>query len=221
MLKVINMSNLSPSFDDWEYVLRPGQHKLITFNIVDIEEPMNYAYKLSSNIEESFYKEDSDFPFLPPFPEGTVLKTEGPEFLTGNGETIHAVRKGRVTAISEEKPAVDRISPFFGIEVRHSDGTMAIYINEDMSDLVEPGQFVYAGQPLAKIASESDRTLELEFLHIIEDGRAKEFAHVFQSGGKKYAMKDLDGIQVEYDEEVATLELSSKEEKKYKKGKLF
>jgi hypothetical protein len=216
-----NLQNLKPAFDEWESVMRPGQNKLITFKIVDISFANNYTYNLKSNIEPAYYGVKLDYTYLLPFSEGSGIRITEDKFLVEEGDVIHAPRKGRVTAIPTETPKVDRVSPFLSLEIRHSDGTMCIMFNKGLESLVEPGELVYAGQPVAKISSNEDKTLELTMAKILEKARLKEFEPVFQSNGQKYSFDELDGVEVKHDPEVASFELSSKEKKKFKKGKLF
>ena len=138
VIRFDEFQNLYPRIMERQAILYPGRTKLFTLNIADQNKPCQYKYSIRYVMGRPDILADINFPYIVPIGEGKVVKFEqstrhgNPVFLLNSfklskGETVFAVRKGQVTALPDKQTDVDRISNESSLEVRHKDGTIAVY----------------------------------------------------------------------------------------------
>ena len=231
-LKFNELVNLSPMMTNYKTILQPGINRLFSLNIMDKQTECNYQYSISYRMGNPKDKADKGFPYIIPIGEGKIVEyvTEDREgnktvlislFRVSPGDTIYASRRGFVTATPNAEIELDRIRNKTSLELRHYDGTVAVY------DAIDPdntfarlGNVIYPGQPLGLSDTTYFRLTVYEFLG---EGRINSFRHMYsnQNSSQLKTAKDIMGETVKYPEEVITRELSKREIKKLKKGLLY
>ena len=156
--------NLVPEPDSTVvFVVTPGTKVLMNLKIFDPSQSFDFNFKVDKKIGDGNAKPMLEFPYLMPiaknrsvsFASGNLNVTQRvePVFLLKAGDTVHAMRKGVVTAVPMTNKEIDRIT-FNSIEIRHLDGTIMAYEDMDPAGvLVKLGETVFPGQPLGFCAS--------------------------------------------------------------------
>jgi hypothetical protein len=177
--------NLLPDPDSMTFVLYPGIRVLMTFRIFEPSQNFDFNFKVDTKIGDAGTKPILDFPYLMPIGENrpVALLSENlndthdmePVFVLKKGDTVHAMRKGLVTALPATAPAIERIASN-SIEIRHMDGTIMVYEGIDPSTVfIQPGETVYPGEPLGTC-----RSSELFIsLYRVEDEKLRKMAILF------------------------------------------
>ena len=209
----------------------PGRCRIATLTIR--EQDQRYDYQLKSRYYFGQLNSDVDmtYPYLFPLKPGYVITPYkmNPNssiylinhFNVSEGDTIYCMRKGYVAASSQMFHEEDRISKTKSIEIMHKDGTVMVYENIDATQpLIDLNQTVYPGQAIGVINEKSylrihlcsfeaeGRINGLPILFIKENGIADNFGHEF-----------IDS-KVVHPEDIIAKEMTKRERKKYKQGKL-
>jgi murein DD-endopeptidase MepM/ murein hydrolase activator NlpD len=224
--------NLSPRVFEKKTLLFPGINRLFSFKIVNPNEPPRISYKISYSLANSNGKIDPSFPYLIPISENkkVIFKssvTNGVttyyenQFVMNKGDTVFVSRKGVITALPNDEEGIERIINKTSLEIRHDDGSIAVYIGlEQGSNSIKLGQVVYPGQPLGLIGQpdllifgvyEIQANGHIKYLTINYSGTNEELI----SPGK------LIGTTVVYSKSVIKKELTKRELAKFNKGTLY
>lgn len=178
--------NLVPSPDSIiAFIVPPGVRVLLNLRIFDPSQSFDFNFKVDKKIGDSGAKPVLDFPYLMPIAENRAVAIRSrnlndsqdlePVFALKKDDTVHAMRKGVITALPVTTMRLDRIASN-SIEIRHMDGTIMVYENIDPAKLlVAIGESVYPGQPLCACGS-SELFVSLYDLH---DEKLKELQILF------------------------------------------
>ena len=137
------------------------------------------------------------------------------------GDTVFTSRKGTVTAIPGDNKEVDRIVGGNSLEIRHDDGTIAVYIGLDAEqNIVRPGKIVYPGEPVG--ITDSSKLLIFEVFEIINDGTIKRLEILYSGqNGQMIPSSNLNGTKAVYPHDVIIKEMTKREVSRYEKNTLF
>ena len=226
LLEITYVSNLSPHGLKRSFKLHPGDNQLIVFNKIDNDEPMDFKYSYKYNIGFPSNNIDKSFSYIFPFRSAHALEKDGinyiNEFKLERSDTIYNMRKGFVVAVPNMFHNADRISRNASVEVMHSDGSIMIYENIDPENtFIDPGKMIYPSQPIGLISQEQKLKIVLCFFK--KNGNIEQIPINYHTSlYKGYRFKDLNpDIKINYPEELLFTEMSRREIRKYKKGKLF
>lgn len=224
--------NLSPRVLEKKTIVFPGINRLFTFKIVDQRESPRFSYQIKFYIAKTNELSDISFPYLIPIGENKTVslmsKTENGfttfyenRFVMGAGDTVFASRKGIVTAVPGEREDVDRIFKNSSLEIRHNDGTIAIYIGLDPgTKFIRPGQFVYPGQPVGVIGSY--KLLIFGVYELRNDGTVKNLSINYSGeNGELILSARVNKTRVFYTEATIKKELTRREVSKFEKRSLY
>jgi len=231
-LKFKELSNPGPTSRSYKTVLQPGNNRLFTLSVLDKQSAVNYQYTYSYKMGNNKKKADKGFPYLIPLAQGKTVEYISEEtgntktilisyFNTNHGDTICAARRGFVTAIPEADIELDRIKTGSSLEIRHYDGTVAVYSGIDPSELIAKlGRVVYPGQPIGLC---DNNIFHLSVYEFLGGGSIRNFNFLYanQLPEQLVTARDIKGKTVSYPVEVITKEMSKREVKKYKKGVLY
>lgn len=230
-IKFTHLSNLRPRIVERTFFVEPGKHILHRFRRFDEETRVDWQYETNYRMTIHKKNRDSNYPYLLPISKdvGFLNPCQSDEelacffdrFLIEAGDTVFCMRKGYVTALPY-MDKIDRLGNKTTLEVRHSDGTIMLYMpiyGESFEPLVKPGAKVFPGQPLG-VYSE-DGLLQLSMYHFFDDRiRAVPIKYYTPKGLLLY-----DAIphahQILKPLEVITREMSWREKRRFKKGKLY
>ena len=216
------------------------------YKLTEIEGARASTYRYSYQYFQGKYnaKPDLDFPYLLPVKPGENVRTfwlENIEATLGKSvtdkilgvtfsytgvDTVYAIRSGQVVRV--ENSTRDRIKPEAGtvyydepsrshIEVEHKDGTIARYVcMTSGKSLLEEGDRIIAGQPLAVFTQKDDNQEMKVGIHLFRLGKKFEYEVIMP---KYYTDNGL--IQPEYGKEyvgasakeIVEKELTKKEKK--------
>jgi hypothetical protein len=156
----------------------------MNFSIFDPSQSFDCDFKVEKKIGDPDSKPMMEFPYLIPIGKNktVTLPSENlndahdlePVFVLERGDTVHAMRKGLVTALPGTAQNIDRIASN-SIEIRHMDGTIMVYDIDPLKILVQLGETVYPGQPLGSCKS-SELFLSL---YKLQDEKPKELEILF------------------------------------------
>ncbi|MBK8504957.1 MAG: carboxypeptidase-like regulatory domain-containing protein [Saprospiraceae bacterium] len=225
-LNFSGMLNLEPLSGSTSYTVYPGEHRLLSFSVVDPSID-NYHYELSTeeSIGDPALKAQSLFDYLIPVGGGKFyhkhkmepkLDQEAYEtFSLAEGDTVYTMRKGIITYSPNSNQSKDRIDGVGSVEILHQDGTIMVYNNLDPSQLFyKAGDIALPGSPLGLIDSQKFVGVELYELSASEMLR-KIPIHYYSANGQKLLYLDLvEGDRIEYPESVLLQELTEKERRK-------
>lgn len=226
------LSNLSPMISTHKTILEPGSNRLFALKILDKQSSPNYQYSYTYRIGSRKQKVEKGFQYLIPLADGKKVEyvTEETDnkktvlisyFNIKRGDTIFAARRGYVTAIPDPKIELDRIKEESSLEIRHYDGTVAVYSGIDPSQVIAKiGRAVYPGQPLGLT---TNNVFHLSVYEFLGEGRIRSFKFLYanQSPDQMKTAQDIRGETVLHPIEIITREMTKRELKKYKKGILF
>jgi hypothetical protein len=222
--------NLSPRVFNKKVTVLPGPNKVFSFKIVNrYEQPvLSYStryYMAPSNIGTERFN-----PYLVPVGKNkTVLLSENnqeshrlytDQFKMKAGDTVFCSRKGVVTALPDNVNEVDRIVKN-SFEIRHDDGTIAVYVGIDPSRLlVKLGQKVFPSQPVGM--SDNKGILVFRVYEILSDAKIQPFEIYFPGPDNQLLSSyNINKTVVVYPESVIKKEMSKREASKYGKDNLF
>ncbi|MFO7851999.1 MAG: M23 family metallopeptidase [Bacteroidota bacterium] len=223
--------NLSPRIHYREMVLQPGRNRLFTVKIINEEYTHNYEYSISYIMADFNKQVDMDYPYLLPLkegykadfftePEGKSITVYPNIFIMNPGDTVCAVRKGVVTALPNSRHDIDRIIEVNSVEIRHSDGSVAVYegLNQN-SVLLKYGQTVYPGQPIG-LTGITGKT-KLNIYKIIGNARAMSISNFYCiEADNLLPANQVNGLKCKHPLKIVEKEMTNKEKRKRKKGKL-
>jgi hypothetical protein len=229
-IKFGQFQNLTPRIFERRTTVFPGITRLFTLIVQDPNEPPQMSYEISYKMTNTTVKIDLRIPYLVPVGEGktvTLFSFNGePKFIENcfamnPGDTVFAGRKGQVTALPDKKAEVERVSNEASMEVRHDDGTIAVYVGLDPeTNFLKLGQTIYPGQPVGVINNSGQ--LKMNVLLLQGDGRLKNLDIYFaDQNGQLISSNKIPGTKVAYPETVIKLEMSKKEIKKYDNKNLY
>ena len=224
--------NLSPRVFEKKTILQPGINRLFTFKIVNPEEPPALSYQTKYYLAGSFSDAEIYKPYLIPVGENktvelftkkeeNITKKYINQFVMKTGDTVFTSRKGTVTAIPGDNKEVDRIVGGNSLEIRHDDGTIAVYIGLDAEqNIVRPGKIVYPGEPVG--ITDSSKLLIFEVFEIINDGTIKRLEILYSGqNGQMIPSSNLNGTKAVYPHDVIIKEMTKREVSRYEKNTLF
>jgi len=227
-----HLTNLSPSIVQKKIVADPGTNRFLVLNIIDKNQPPDYSYSLNYIMGSAEGKSNAATPYLMPIGEYKTVKLAGSNgsgesgklenhFKMNQGDTVFCIRKGYVTALPDNEAEVDRIMQSSTLEIRHLDGTVAVYGGIDLNvNFVKLGQIVYPGQAIGKIGS--SETLILNLFEFQGKGQLKNLdIYYVNPEGKLISSKNILNSEVGYPESIIKIEMSKKEISKYDKGTLY
>jgi len=240
-----------------KFIARFHDGNLVTLKPLDREKPIYYSYKcrITKGIPDP--KVDSTFVYLLPFTNQTETKAifmgnvqekyfhqDKPEnwksflFTASAADTICAARKGTVITVLREHEADTLVYYSFSsdrnrIEIEHEDGTIATYTGFDKDKiLVEPGDEVFANQPLGMLAPyDKSGNHQLRFsVHFRSDKTASDlmvcqpcpYVYIdpnFQTSEGIVRLKDRTPYVARVTEDIVVQEMSKKEQKNRLKKK--
>lgn len=231
IMKFQNIYNLSPYVSSKTYTLRPGSNNLEVFTIRNVGETYNYSYSYSYSLGATKRKIDEYYPYLIPISTHKKIKpytnhfsntTYRDSFVMSKGDTLFAMRKGKITATSTMYHNNDRISNDNSLEIMHKDGTIMVIQNLPEKSLIVPRlKKVYPGQPIAILSLDADIIVSL--YRFAPGNKLKSISIFYHAGKDRRIMytKDLTTSKVIHSKNIITKEMSRRERRKYKKGKLY
>lgn len=172
--------NLSPQDRFLKSVAYKGRTILRNYTILDPTVAHDYIYNVTYFIGDVYAKVNKDFLYTVPFKSKQTIQVTDNVHLGKLSDTICAIRKGVITAVSHDGEPYDRITKN-SIEVLHKDGTVAIYTNVRLMDDLARGQVVLPGQPIGILGAPF---LKMELLHIRDQGILNEEAIKYSLDGK-------------------------------------
>ena len=223
--------NLSPMMSKGEYILHPGRNLLFKLTISDPTQSPNYGYSIRYRMGDPNEKPDENFNYLFPIGKGRTFKRHGAivsntsfiyrgTFNSQKGDTVFAVRKGVVTALPDMEKTTDRITKNT-LEVRHADGTIAVYSNVDSNlPFVQYGEKIFPGQPIGIVGG-------LDFIRVnvyrfLEESKLVGIDIKYAvSESKSMTFNEFTETLVEYPPIIIEKELTDREIKKFRKGNLY
>jgi hypothetical protein len=231
-IKFDEFQNLTPRIFEKQTILHPGSNNLFTLSVVDENQSPGYSYSIKYMMGNPNDKPDLSFPYLIPIGKNKtvcfVTKNENGnimllvnQFKMNKNDTVFSSRKGWITALPDNKIKIDRISKSSSLEIRHSDGTVAVYIGLDpnMSNL-ELGQTVYPGQPIGKIGNSGVLTLDVYAFQ--GNGQLKNLDIYFaDQNGQLISSRKIPDKVLAFPDTIIKKEMTKKEIKKYESGNLY
>lgn len=231
-VKFGDFRNLSPRVFEKETILTPGTNRLFTFKIVDPNEPPVLSYETSYYMAKSNIGNEPFKPYLVPIghnrsvefksvKQGSSTKLFINQYVMNIGDTVFSSRKGILTALPEDYTEVDRIAQSNSLEIRHDDGTIALYIGiSSDSKMVKIGQTVYPGEPIGIMGT--SKILTFEVLEIQEAGKLSIMTILYAGPDNQLIPANmLQGTKVNYPEDVIEKEMNKREANKYEKHSLY
>jgi len=230
---IINFSNLQnvfPMVFKREIKLHPGYNNLFDLTIKNRDQGVSYEYSITYLMRLS-KNPDLTYPYLVPVGKGKTIYLNSiinsgvktfisNQFKISNGDTVYAMRKGIVTALPENNSSVDRVFKSGSLEILHGDGTLAIYRGIKTVLNANIGHQVFPGEPIG-LADEGG-TLTINILSSVENLNFKNINMRYSlESGKTYPEDSINGLNISYPDDVIKKELTSKELKKFEKGKLY
>ncbi|MBK3519322.1 hypothetical protein [Carboxylicivirga marina] len=223
--------NLTPNIGQHKEVIYPGKHRIVTLSLKDAEGGFDYQYSTRYFLGIENKEADQIFPYLLPVSAGKKIeiykfsqKTNRyylNQFKLNKGDTICCMRKGYVVANTRNVNQSDRISNTPSVEVMHADGTVMIYENIDiMKPMVKTGSYIYPGQAIGFVSDAlyvkvalckfmgEGRISTVPFTYLRNDGQVISFDNSFINSEVIHPM------------DVVTKEMTKREKKKLKQGKL-
>jgi hypothetical protein len=228
-IKFGDFRNLSPREFFKKTTLQPGNNRLFNFKIVDPQEAPVLSYETKYYMAKSNAGEEKFSPYLIPISKNKTVEFQKINnngsteiylnyFVMNTGDTVYCSRKGRVTAVPDNSNDIDRIISGNSLEIRHDDGTIAVYIG--LNQIVKIGQDVYPGQPVGIISV--SKLLKFSIFEILDEGQIKSIDILYSADDNKMIpSQNLMGVKVAHSDEVIRKEMSKKEISKYEKHSLY
>lgn len=222
--------NLSPRVFEKKTTLFPGINRILSFKIVDPEEPPVLSYKTKYYLSGTKSNGVVFNPYLIPTGPNKIVKYQSlqsensktillDQFEMNQGDTIYSARKGTITALPDNTIELDRLTNN-SIEVRHDDGTVAVYLGADPDlKLVKIGQTIYPGQAIGIVST--GESLIFKVYEIQSEGKLKHLNVLYSNNNQMLDAKNIEGEKVSYSPDVIKKELTKKEISKYQKKSLY
>jgi len=231
-VKFGDFRNLSPRTFDKKTTLLPGNNRLFTFKIIDPNEAPVLSYQTKYYLAKTNSGEERFKPYLIPIGNNKTLefltttkdgltKIYLDQFLMNIGDTVFNSRKGIVTALPDNADESDRIIGKYSLEIRHDDGTIAVYFGLiDVINDIRLGQKVFPAQPIGIIGNA--KLLTFRVFEVQDEGNVKSF-NISYSGldNQVVSYKNFNGTKVIYPDEIIKKEMTKKEISKYEKHTLY
>jgi len=168
---------------------------------------------------------DLDYPYLIPIGEGRTVDFVRDSkyfyinnFKMNNRDSIYCMRKGIVTALPDLSVESERIIKTGSLEIRHKDGTVAVYRNID-SELckLRIGETVYPGQLVGEIIS--DKNLIVTIYQLIGDGKIRSIDNKYICDNNRLLNSgEISNEVVVFPKAIVEKEMSKREIKKKDKS---
>jgi hypothetical protein len=230
-VKFGEFGNLSPRVFEKKTTLLPGPNRLFSFKIVNPEEPPMLSYQTKYYLSGTNSNGLRFNPYLIPIgpkrtvryqsiQSGSIKKIMLGNFEMNQGDTIYSARKGTITALPDNTVELDRLINN-SIEVRHDDGTVAVYLGADPNlKLVKPGQTIYPGQAIGLVSS--GKLLIFKVFEIQGEGKLKNIDILYSGNNSQLVdAKNIEGTRVSYSPDIIKKEMTKKEISKFGKKSLF
>jgi len=225
-----SLNNLSPVIADKQFIVRPGNSSLISFTIVNKNEPHYYEYKTEYKINPSDDSIDETLLYLHPIGANKKLNTYISDasnfsytnhFKMNSNDTVFVMRKGNIVALPDRKGNGDRLSNSESIEILHLDGTVMVYSGLRQEDVfVKNGQMVFPGQALGLMGNENliVQLYKIQNVTNVLNIVFKILNDCMLDDLRNNTLSDCKSI---YTEEIICKEMSNFEKRKFKKNKLY
>jgi hypothetical protein len=220
--------NLDPPIKHYKTTLDPGRSKLVEMRIRDKNSSVNYNYQIRYMMGDPESKPETKFPYLIPLSKNKKADINDLHQLGGAtsvlfnvpaGDTIHAMRKGKVTATPENERELDRLTPG-SLEIYQHDGTLATYYSLDLISIVKPGESVYPGQSVGILKNGS--VLRVVVFQFMPNNQVKPMPVNFTADGTSLLVSgQLEGVVSAHPAEIIQKELTKSEARKWQKGSLY
>lgn len=229
-LKVTDIVNLTPTNVDKIIKLGPGRSPLVELKMQDGSRSPSYRYDFTYSIGIPSNKVDPDYPYLIPLKTPFEILYSSDEnkqivkndFKASKGDTVYAMRKGKVAATPDMFSSKERISNKESLEIIHKDNTIMVYENIDPDAVfVVAGKQVNPGQPIGLLKETA--VLEVLLYKSLGDGYLEQMDINYAVDEIKTVAfsEELKSIPVSYPESLVTKEFSKREMKSYEKGELL
>jgi hypothetical protein len=229
-LKVTDIVNLSPTIVDKKIKAAPGRNTLVELQMQDLNRPVTYRYDFTYSIGVPSTRVDLSFSYLIPVKKAFDIHYNSDEeklfyndhFKLSKGDTVYAMRKGKVVATPDMFSGQDRISKNESFEIMHKDGTFMVYENIDPEYVfIKAGKQVYPGQPIGLLGELP--ILEVILYRSLGDGYLEELIINYSIDEKRTEAfsEELKSLPVMYHESIITKEFTKREMKSFEKGELL
>jgi len=227
-MKFNKIRNLQPVITQESFVVQPGRtpQPLVRFDVADPSIPeFHYNLEVSEEIGDTTLKANPEFPYLIPVGKNrpVVLLLDNQEiyapyrniFKMFSGDTVYAMRKGRIVASPDMEYKADRISMNNTLEILHADGTVMVYYNISPDEIfIKPGEYVLPGQPLGLV---NENNLEIELYEFIGKGKLKKLdIHYLTNNGISCYSEIIENEIAPYPDSILQKELTRSERRKYR-----
>ncbi len=231
-IEFTQIQNLIPYMTKQSFVVSYGSNRLFELTKKEQNQPHHYNYKFNVRLGDPNVKPDLNFPYSLPLAVNKQIKPEklllnDSTYLITNylkvdkNDTVFCIRKGYITAIGGSISNPNVIIRNSSVEVRHMDGTIAVYNNIDPSFFkLKQGQNVYAGQPIG-VSSLYDRVSVSLFVPSGDGRLSGSYVKYFVGKDSLKSIIDLQGCTVSHYDSLFNKELNKRELKLKSKGKLF
>ena len=222
------IKNLTPEFFNRDFIVPPGKVRLFSLSVKEKDATHAYKYKFTYKIGVPGKKVASIYPYLIPVGAGKsfdFVNYQNKEnayirdcFKISPGDTIFAMRRGYVAAVPNMYHDADRISNSKSLEIIHKDGTIMIYDNIDVDNvLVKPGSTVYPGQALGIINKELILNVDLYVIDKDSNLRRLDINYCIDVNQIAMFSEILKNKLVLYPKEIITKEMTKSEISKFNK----
>jgi hypothetical protein len=227
-MRFSKIRNLQPVITKASFVIQPGRtpQPLVRFDVAEPSIPeFHYNLEVSEEIGDTTLKANPEFPYLIPVgenhPVGLLLDNReiiAPYrniFKMFSGDTVYAMRKGRMVASPGIDFMADRISLNNTLEILHADGTVMVYYNISPDEIfIKPGEYVLPGQPLGLVNANN---LEIELYEFIGKGKLKKLdIHYLTNNGISRYSEISENEIVPYPDSILQKELTRSERRRYR-----
>lgn len=231
-LEFVDLKNLVPYTTSYSDVIGYGKHRLITFEIKDLTQAIDYSYRVKYYMGSIANDIKRDHPYLIPLAPQKKVKLYYPEqrpntynvnyFAVNPGDTIYCMRKGYVTAEPVMHHQNDRISSRKSLEIRHPDGSVMTYENLCPESIFNGiCHEVFPGQALG-VANEKGY-IEVWLYEFLDEGhlRSSPILYTYDQNRVKPFDLTLDSIKVVHPPHIITKEMTKREKRRFKQNKLY
>lgn len=229
-IKFGEFGNLSPRVFEKKTTLLPGPNRLFSFKIVNPEEPPSMSYKTRYYLSASNTLDQRFDSYLVPIGKNKIVNCQFVQsdslkrliinqFSMNQGDTIYSARKGIVTSLPANTVELDRLFNH-SIEVRHEDGTVAVYLGADPDqNFIKLGQTIYPGQPIGLVGI--SKMLIFKVYEIQEEGKVRSINILYSSNDQITDERNIFWKKVSYSPDIIKKEMTRKEIGKFEKGGLY
>lgn len=228
-VKLVDVINMVPAQHDRNYHVYPGKNELLALTAKDQYQPYSYNFNFSFTIGIPCEEIDTNHPYLLPIKESFGFQALPDDstvimynfFMPNDCDTVYAMRKGVVVAVPHMYEGNVRISGTESLEIIHSDRTIMVYENLDPeSVMVDPETIVYPGQVIGIV--KKDKAVGVKLVRNNGNNHFEIIEHYYYIDENSIApfSLEMEEVTTPYPEEIVTMEMTKKELKQFKKGKL-